>query len=95
MGTGTATMPWQSPVSELNEQLTPRYQKHKQLPTVEQTRDTFRAHQILATITMLDGDGDDFALIALTKNGWLVRIALSDAQCLDLARALLAKVRAR
>lgn len=87
-------MPWQSPVSELNEELTPRYKKRRQLPTVEHTRETFRVHQIPATITMLDGEGDDFALIALTENGWLVRIPITDQQALDMARALIAKVRA-
>jgi hypothetical protein len=92
---GTAHMPWQTPVSELNEQLTPRYQKRGRLPTVEDTRATFRLHQIPATITMFDGEGDDFAILALTQNGWHIRIPVSDRQCLDLARNLLAKVRAR
>lgn len=93
---GTATMPWQSPVSELNEELSNRYVKHAVRPTIEQTRETFLAHQIPATITMVDDDADDHvAIIGMTQNGWLIRISLSEVERLNLARALLAKVRAR
>lgn len=83
------TMPWQSTVKELNEQLTPRYQKYQPSKTINQTRDTFRVHQIPATIAMLDDESGDLALIATTENGWLIRIALTETQRLNLARALL------
>lgn len=91
-----AHMPWQSPVSELNEELTPSYKKHQGGNcSVDATRETFRAHQIPATIAMLDRDGAGVALIINTENGWLIRVRMTPEECLDTARALLARVRAR
>ena len=57
-------------------------------------RKLFRDNQLRATVAMLDTDAVGISLICQTENGWTVRIPFTDAECLDLARTLLAKVRA-
>lgn len=56
-------------------------------------RALFRNNQIPAEIAMLDTDGEGTAIIAQTRNGYLVRIGLTQTASLDLARTLLAKVK--
>lgn len=88
MDAGTKTLPMKA----LSRMMEPGAGKRGD---VESTRRIFREGQLDADIQMLDTEGDGVAIIAKTANGWLVRINIpKQSECLDLARTLLAKVRA-
>lgn len=93
---GTANAPFELPVSAVNDMLDEASRGHRGAPsaTAAELKSIFRDNQITSKLTMLDTEGEGVALIAQTRNGWLVRIPLTEAECLDMARTLLAKVRA-
>lgn len=93
MGTATAKLPMKAISAMIDEQS--RGLLGLVSASVPNLRRIYRTNQIPATVAMLDTDAAGLAILAQTENGWLIRIALTEPECLDMARTLLAKVRAR
>lgn len=94
---GTATLPKRpaKAVSAMIDERNAGPGQGRKAPDLNETRRLFLDCQIDAKIAMLDTDVAGVALLAQTTTGHMIRIALTEAECLDMARTLLAKVRVR